>query len=78
MESGGLTVKLKDLKGIIYNSHGSLYQTIVLWRFNNNGELDEYASGMAEYIINDFSEKDVKRIQTEISNGTAVIVIQTN
>lgn len=71
-------MKIKDLKGIIYNSHGDLYQTIVLWQFNNNGELNEYASGMAEYIICEFSEKEVKRIQAEIVNGMAVIVIQTN
>lgn len=70
-------MKIKDLKGILYNNHGCPIQSTVLWNFSNNA-INEYDFGSHEYIIHNYSEKEVKRIQTEIINGEAVIVIQTN
>lgn len=69
-------MKIKDLQGIIYNQHGCPLQSILLWRYNN--AIEEYASGVHERIIKDYSEREVKRIQAEIINGEAVIVIETN
>jgi hypothetical protein len=70
-------MKIKDLKGILYNQHGCPFQMTVLWNFNDD-KVEEYASGVHEYIIDKYPEKEVKRIQAEIISGAAVIVIQTN
>ena len=71
-------MQIKDLKGILYNQHGCPLQTTVLWRFNESGEIEEYASGVHEYIINNYPDKEIKRIQAEIISGMAAIVIETN
>ena len=70
-------MKIKDLKGILHNQHGCPFQITVLWRFNEN-IMEEYASGVHEYIINNYPDKEVKRIQAEIIDGEAAIAIQTN
>ena len=70
-------MKIKDLKGILYNSHGCPFQMTVLWNFKDN-KVEEYASGVHEYIINKYPNKEVKRIQAEIISGEAAIIIQTN
>ena len=70
-------MKIKDLQGILYNQHGNPLQMTLLWRFNENN-IEEYASGVHEYIIHNYPDKEVKRIQAEIINGEAVIVIETN
>lgn len=71
-------MKIKDLKGILYNQHGCQFQITVLWRFNKDYEVEEYASGVHEYIIDKYPDKDIKRIQAEIISGVAAIVIETN
>lgn len=70
-------MKIRDLQGILYNQHGGPLQMTVLWRFNENN-IEEYASGVHEYIIKNYPDKEVKRIQAEIVNGEAAIVIETN
>lgn len=70
-------MKIKDLKGIIYNQHGCPFQMTVLWNFDGN-RINEYDSGVHEYIIHKYPDKEVKRIQAEIISGEAVIVIETN
>ena len=70
-------MKIKDLKGILYNQHGCLLQETLLWNFNGNS-INEYASGVHEAIIHNYPDKEVKRIQAEIIDGEAVIVIETN
>ena len=70
-------MKIKDLKGVLYNSHGCTIQPTILWNFDND-KINEYDFGTHEYIINKYPWKEVKRIQAEIINGEAVIVIQTN
>ena len=70
-------MKIKDLQGVIYNQHGCQLQLTLLWRFNENA-IEEYASGVHERIIKDYPDKEVKRMQAEIINGEAVIVIETN
>lgn len=69
-------MKIKDLQGILYNQHGCPLQSTLLWRYNNT--IEEYASGVHERIIKDYPDREVKRIQAEIINGEAVIVIETN
>ena len=71
-------MKIKDLKSILYNQHGCPFQMSVLWNFNDDNKVEEYASGVHEYIIDKYPDKEVKRIQAEIISGVAVIVIQTN
>ena len=71
-------MKIKDLKGILYNQHGCPFQMTVLWNFNDDNDIEEYASGVHEYIIDKYPDKEVKRIQAEIISGGAAIVIQTN
>lgn len=70
-------MKIKDLKGIIYNTHGCPFQMTVLWNFKDN-KINEYEWAVYEYIANHYPEKEVKRIQAEIKNGEAVLVIETN
>ena len=71
-------MKIKDLKGILYNQHGTPFQITVLWRFDENNKIEEYDSGVHEYIINKYPDAEVKRIQAEIISGMAAIVIKTN
>ena len=72
-------MKIKDLKGILCNQHGCQLQTTTLWRFNDDGDINEYACGVHEYIIENYPNMQVKRIQAEIyDNGDVGIVIQTN
>lgn len=72
-------MKIKDLKGIVYNQHGCPLQTTTLWRFTEDGQIDEYAAGVHEYIIKHYPDKEVKRIQADVDeNGDVGIVIQTN
>lgn len=70
-------MKIKDLKGILYNSHGCPFQSTMLWNFKEN-KVNEYECAIHEYIVNNYPDKEVKRIQTEIINGQAMIVIQTD
>ena len=70
-------MKIKDLKGVLYNQHGCPFQETILWNFENN-KINEYATGIHDYIIAHYPEKEVKRIQAEIIKGVAFIVIQTN
>ena len=70
-------MKIKDLKGILYNLHGCPLQMATLWNFDDN-EINEYDSGTYEYIINKYPEKEVKRIQADMVNRESVILIQTN
>lgn len=70
-------MKIKDLKGILYNQHGCPFQSTILWNFDDN-KVNEYACGIHEYIIDTYSHKEVKRIQAEIINGEPVIVIETD
>lgn len=72
-----MKMKIKDLQGILYNQHGCPLQPTLLWRFNEN-KIEEYAFGVHERIIKDYPDKEIKRIQAEIINGEAVIVIETN
>lgn len=71
-------MKIKNLKGILFNLHGCPLQTTMLWNFDKDGKIDNYACGVHEYIICNYPDKEVKRIQSEIIDGEAVIVIQTN
>ena len=72
-------MKIKDLKGILYNQHGCPLQVTVLWRFTEDWHIDEYAAGVHEYIIAHYPDKEVKRIQADVDkDGVAIIVIQTN
>lgn len=70
-------MKIKDLRGIIYNQHGCPFQMTVLWNFKD-GKINEYECAVYEYIANHYPDKRVLRIQAEIINGEAAIVIQTN
>lgn len=71
-------MKIKDLQGILYNQHGCPIQMTVLWKFNDEGNIEEYASGAHEYIIDKYPDKEIKHIQAEIISGAASIVIETN
>lgn len=71
-------MKIKDLEDVLYNQHGCQFQITVLWRFNEKNNMEEYESGVHEYIIKNYPDKEVKRIQAEIIDGEAAIVIQTN
>lgn len=72
-------MKIKDLKGILYNQHGCQLQTTTLWRFDENYDIDEYDCGTHEYIIEHYPDKEVKRIQADADyQGDVGIVIQTN
>lgn len=70
-------MKIKDLKGFLYNQHGCPFQSTLLWNFDDN-KINEYACAIHEHIIDIYSHKEVKRIQAEIINGQAMIVIQTD
>ena len=70
-------MKIKDLKGILRNQHGCPLEFTLLWNFKDN-KVNEYECATHEYIINEYPEKKVKRIQTGITNEQAVIVIQTD
>lgn len=70
-------MKIKDLNGILYNQHGCPIQSTILWNFDNN-KINEYDFGTHEYIIKNYPEKEIKRLQSEIINGESVIVIQTD
>ena len=72
-------MKIKDLKGILYNQHGCQLQTTTLWRFDENYNLDEYVCGTHEYIIANYPDAEIKRIQADVDeHGDVGIVIQTN
>ena len=71
-------MKIKDLQGILYNQHGTPFQITVLWKFSENNQIEEYDSGVHEYIINKYPDMEVKRIQAEIISGLPAIVIETN
>jgi hypothetical protein len=72
-------MKIKDLSGILYNNHGCPLQTTTLWRFGEDGGIDEYVCGVHEYIIKNYPDKEVKKIQADVdANGDIGIVIQTN
>lgn len=71
-------MKIKDLKGILYNQHGCLLQTTLLWRFGADGNIDEYYEGVHENVIATHGDKEVRRIQADIIGGAATIVIETN
>lgn len=72
-------MKIKDLKGILYNQHGCSLQTTTLWRFDENYCLDEYVCGTHEYIIANYPDKEVKRIQADVDeHGDVGIVIETD
>ena len=68
-------MKIKDLKGILYNQHGSPFQSTLLWNFEDN-KINEYVCATHEYVINNYPEREVKRIQAGILNGEVVIIIQ--
>ena len=70
-------MKIKDLEDVLYNQRGEPLQTTVLWKFAY-GKVDEYDSGAHEYIVNRYPDLEVRRIQAEIINGLACIVIETN
>ena len=70
-------MKIKDLKGILYNQHGCPLQSTMLWNFNDN-RINEYAFGLHEYIIREYPEKEVRKIQAEVVKGEAFIVIETD
>ena len=72
-------MKIKDLKDILHNQYGSPFQTTTLWRFDENGNIDEYVCGVHEYVIAHYPDKEVKRIQADMDeNGDLGIVIETN
>lgn len=73
-------MKVQDLKGILYNQHGCAFQNTLLWRFNEDGNIDEYYEGVHENVIANYGDKEVKRIEAEIDpkEQVARIVIQTN
>lgn len=71
-------MKICDLKDILYNQHGCLLQNTLLWRFDESYNIDEYYEGVHENVIATHGDKEVKRIQAEIINGAATIVIETN
>ena len=70
-------MRIKDLNGILFNQHGCPFQSTLLWNFDG-GEINEYAFGVHEVIIDKYPLREVKRMQAEIIKGEAVIVIQTN
>ena len=70
-------MKIKDLEDVLYNQRGEPLQITVLWKFAY-GKVDEYDSGAHEYIVNRYPDLEVRRIQAEIIDGEAAIVIQTN
>jgi hypothetical protein len=70
-------MKIEDLKEILYNQHGCPFEMTVLWNFKED-KVNEYECAIHEYIINNYPNKEVKRIQAEIIKGQAVIVIQTD
>lgn len=70
-------MKIKDLKGIVYNQHGCPFQMTMLWNFKDN-KVNEYECATHEYIIHNYPDKEVKRIQAEIVGYQAVIVIETD
>ena len=70
-------MKIKDLEGILYNQHGCPFQSTMLWNFDDD-KVDEYVCATHEYIVENYSHKEVKRIQADIVKGQAVIVIQTD
>lgn len=72
-------MQIKDLKGILYNQHGCSLQTTTLWRFDEDGNIDEYVCGVHENIIANYPDKEIKRIQADVDEyGSVGIVIQTN
>lgn len=72
-------MKIDDLNGILYNQHGCPLQTTTLWRFDDDGNIDEYVCGTHEYVIANYPDKDVIRVQADVDeNGDVGIVIQTN
>ena len=73
-------MKIRDLKGILYNQHGCPLQSTLLWRFDENYNIDEYYQGVHENVIATHGDKEVKRIQASIDPNTKeeIIVIQTN
>ena len=52
-------MKIKDLKGIAYSSHGCV-QMAVLYNYNTQKDLD---SGSVDYIIKNYGELELTRIQ---------------
>ena len=70
-------MKIKDLKGVVYNQHGCPFQMTMLWNFKDN-KVNEYECATHEYIISNYPDKEVKRIQAEIIGNQAVIVIETD
>lgn len=72
-------MKIKDLQGILYNNHGCQLQTTTLWHFDENYHMNEYACATHEYIIANYPDKEVKRIQADTDKfGDIGIVIETN
>ena len=73
-------MKINDLKDILYNQHGNPFQNTLLWRFGENGSIDEYYESVHENVIATHGDKEIKRIEAEIDPKTqaARIVIQTN
>lgn len=73
-------MKIKDLKGILYNQHGRPIQTTTLWRLDENSHItEEYVCGTHEYIIANYPDKDVKRIEADVDQyGDIGIIIETN
>ena len=72
-------MKIKDLKGILYNQHGCQLQTTTLWRFDESNDIDEYVCASHEYIIKNYPDAEVKRIQADTDEyGDVGIVIQTD
>lgn len=73
-------MKLNDLNGILRNQHGCPFQDTLLWRFGEDGNIDEYYDSVHENVIATYGDKEVKHIGAEIDPRTnmARIVIQTN
>jgi hypothetical protein len=71
-------MKIRDLKDVLYNQRGCPLQNTLLWRFGENGNIDEYYNGVHENVIATHGDKEIKHIQADIINGSATIVIETN
>ena len=73
---------VKDLKGLLCNKHGEVFQSTLLWHWttNENGreEIVDYYYGIHDAMIEKYGDKQVLRIQADIIENQPAIVIQTN
>lgn len=73
---------IKDLKGLLCNKHGEVFQSTLLWHWTKNADgkecIDDYYYGIHEAMIEKYGDKQVLRIQADIVKDQPAIIIQTN